>query len=220
MDPYPTRNLQAKWKSMNRITADVQKQLTLAKEGGHDVASQIDALTQAHRKAVVEEREIIAADARADEAERQARNGRTLFLCICEALLVAHDDSRARVAVDIHRITDAEMLAMSDEFAQRTQFPSALAEGLVQQLPLVRSQFLATSQAAKDARTEASDARITWGQAVLQLDATLASVRAQVLAHRIKLPERRKPKAKPSDAKLETVSPAANDAPSVTVKVA
>lgn len=220
MTPNPTRNLQGKWESINRITTEVQKQLLLAQEGGHDVTAQVNAVTQSQRAAVVRQADIVAAIAQVEEAERLAAASRTLFQCICEALLVAHDDPRARAAVDIHRIPDAQLLAFADEFAQRMTFPSSLAESLAQQLPMAKSQFLATSQAAKDARTAASDARIAWGQAVLELDATLATTRAQLLVHRIHLPERRKTRPKSSDAKVQPVSPAANDGNAAPVKVA
>ncbi len=202
----PLSNVAAKAERLETLTASVQKVVEQAARTGLDFNTQQGALDASLTNARVQRRAIDAALAAASETETAEKNATTLLVCTIGMLLSSSSDPRATGPAELARMTPAELLGIADEFAGRTTHVTPIVEGLVPLLPAIKSRFLALQAAAAHARSDVHSARNGWASAVLRLEATITSVRSDLMAVGIRTLQRRPAKPKPaSQGKLTTV---------------
>lgn len=204
-----TGRTSSKWATMEALSAAISKRLVEEALSGHDFQAQQDALEEATVTARTAKRNIGTATARVSETRLQAEQARTVLVSLCAMFMASSSDRRASPIVDVARFSDGELLHVVEEFAGRATHSSAIAEGIVDVVPLVKSQFLARQAAAEQARHDAQLARFAWAKAVLGLESTLTNIRADLMVLGIVLPSRRPPQRQANGPSLAVVRPSA-----------
>lgn len=207
------RAVTLKAESLESTTSAVLKVVEQSSLAGLDFHAQQAALEASLTNARAARRTIDAAITAHSATEAAEDEATTLIVSTVGILLAGSSDPRATTPEALAQLSSGELLGIIDEFAGRSAFSSPIVEGMVPLLPAIKSRVIAMQTAANQARIDIQAARHAWAAAVLRLQATLTTVRSDLMAVGIRTRERRPNKPKQATAPpLVTVdAPAAND---------